>query len=292
MNALLESKNVAPLWQQVKEMDSIIKKGSGTFTYDDGIRITLPKDANLDSITELAKSLKSWRKGPFYINDLFIDSEWRSFIKWDFLAPFVNLDGANIADIGCNNGFYMFAMHTLKPKSITGFDPSGLFFCQFNFINHFLDLPIKYELLGVQDLNNYHQKFDVIFCLGVLYHRSDVFATLKSLASALEKGGELIIDTLVIESDLEIALSPSQTYAKMSNVYLIPSIKTMQNWLLRCGFCDVEILGVVKTTTQEQRKTDWINSLSLESFLDSSDENKTIEGYPAPRRGYFKAKRK
>ncbi|SQB99359.1 methyltransferase [Helicobacter fennelliae] len=276
-------------------MDTFIKKGAGQFIYDKGIHISLPKNQTPETqhkIYTLATQLKSWRKGPFYIDELYIDSEWQSFIKWDFLSPFLNLENANIADVGCNNGFYMFAIHTQSPKSITGFDPSALCYCQFHFINHFLDLPLRYELLGVQDLESkaFKEAFDVIFCLGVLYHRTDVFATLKSLASALRRNGILILDTLIFESDLEIALCPTQTYAKMRNVYLIPSIKAIEGWFERCGFCDVKLLGIIPTTTNEQRKTPWIDSLSLESFLDSS--GKTIEGYPPPKRAYFKVRRK
>ncbi len=291
-HTLLESKTISPLWAQVQQMDSIIKRGSAHFEYDKGIRITLDSSANIEQIANLAMSLKSWRKGPFFIDTLFIDSEWRSFIKWDFLRPYIHIENVHIADVGCNNGFYMFAMNKQNPKSITGFDPSGLFFCQFQFINHFLDLPITYELLGIDDIRHYPKKFDVIFCLGVLYHRTDVLGALKSLAQGLQKGGILILDSLIIDSLLEVALCPKESYAKMSNVYFIPSIKTMQGWLERCGFCDIELLGVIPTTTNEQRKTQWIDSLSLESFLDPNDSSRTIEGYIAPQRGYFKARRK
>ena len=44
------------------------------------IKTTLPK----------AKELKPWRKGPFKIDDLFIDTEWQSFIKFNILKPFMN----------------------------------------------------------------------------------------------------------------------------------------------------------------------------------------------------------
>ena len=44
------------------------------------------------------------------------------------------------------------------------------------------------------------------------------------------------------------------------------------------------------TTTQEQRQTPWVDSQSLESFL-QQDKSLTIEGYQAPVRGYFKLKK-
>lgn len=300
MKSLLESKNIAPLWDRVCSMNDWLKKGGGEFCYDKGINIKIELDSiQTNHINNLAKDLKSWRKGPFRINDLFIDSEWRSFIKWDLLAPYINLENKRIADVGCNNGFYMFAAQTMNPKEIIGFDPSGLYYCQFHFINHLLNLPIKYELLGVQDLPKYARtfgEFDVVFCMGVLYHRSDVFVTLKQLAQGIKKNGELILDTLIVESSdfnidssVEFVLSPKESYAKMSNVFLIPNLSALNGWLNRCGFKDIALLEIKETSTDEQRKTEWITGLSLDSFVES---NKTIEGYPAPKRAYIKAIRK
>ena len=77
-----------------------------------------------DEIFDLALSLKPWRKGPFEIDDIYIDSEWQSFIKFNILASHLNLAGKSVADVGCNNGYYMFKMLEYGPKSITGFDPS------------------------------------------------------------------------------------------------------------------------------------------------------------------------
>ncbi|MDP1785654.1 MAG: DUF1698 domain-containing protein, partial [Sulfuricurvum sp.] len=38
-------------------------------------------------------------------------------------------------------------------------------------------------------------------------------------------------------------------------------------------------------------KTTWIESQSLEDFLDPDDSTKTVEGYPAPKRGYVRIKK-
>ncbi|PAF44878.1 tRNA 5-methoxyuridine(34)/uridine 5-oxyacetic acid(34) synthase CmoB [Helicobacter sp. 11S02596-1] len=267
------------------------------YSCNEGIVIDLsPNGVILDSqthtlIEEIALLLRPWRKGPFYIGELFIDTEWKSFIKWQLLAPFVDLAGKDVADIGCNNGYYLFEMAKHSPKSLVGFDPSGLYKTQFDFINLFLKQPITYELLGIQHLRDYQKRFDVIFCLGVLYHRSDPIVALKSLFMGLNDGGELILDTLIIDSTLEIALCPRLSYAKMPNVYFIPSVPTLKGWCDRVGFAEVEVLAISETSTNEQRKTEWIQGLSLESFLDPSDISKTIEGYPAPKRGYFRCKK-
>lgn len=346
---LLRAKPIVPLLCRLKQLSEDLPKGKCEYHYDRGIRIPqiLPKNHKqgmYEMIESLAWDLRSWRKGPFFLGDLHIDSEWQSFVKWDLLLPYAQnlIENAIVGDIGCNNGFYLFAMSLHKARKLVGFDPSALFFCQFCFINRFLDLPIEYELLGVQDLDEYlksknalkshktnalssgsgvirREKFDVLFCLGVLYHRSDVFATLKSLANALDSGGVAFVDTLVIDeidlseeilaslpqearlalseklerfTKMEFVLSPKKSYAKMRNVFFIPSVRAFEGWAYRCGFGEVELLAIVPTTTDEQRQTKWITSLSLESFLDENDSTRTSEGYPAPKRAYFKLRRK
>lgn len=241
-----------------------------------------------DNIIDLAKDLKPWRKGPFKLNATLIDSEWQSFIKFNGLKPFLNLKDKIVADVGCNNGYYMFKMLELEPKSIVGFDPSVLSFLQFSFINHFVKSNIKFELLGVQDLPNYNIKFDTILCLGVLYHRSDPIKTLKELKSSLNKGGEVFIDNMFIQRDDEFVLSPKSTYSKIPNIYFIPSIKALRNWCERAKFKTFDILSIKNTDFNEQRKTQWIYGESLENFLDPNDPELTIEGYPAPKRVYVR----
>lgn len=127
--------------------------------------------------------------------------------------------------------------------------------------------------------------------MGVLYHRADPIGTLKSLFRGLNEGGELILDTFMIDGDDEICLTPRDRYSKMRNIYFIPTISALKNWCYRAGFKEVEVLDTVKTKTSEQRKTEWINTHSLDDFLDKNNQNRTIEGYPAPKRVYIKAKK-
>ena len=145
-----------------------------------------------------------------------------------------------------------------------------------------------YELLGVEHLPFYEEKFDLIFCLGVLYHRSDPVSMLKELYKGLENKGEVILDTFYIEGEEEIALTPKESYSKIPNIYFVPTISALKNWCMRAGFASFEILETSLTSQDEQRKTEWIEGQSLEDFLDPDDSSKTIEGYPSPRRVYVK----
>ena len=276
-------KNIAPL----KEMlDSLNDYEIESVNFGDIIEINGKFD---EKVLEVAKALKPWRKGPFKIGDIFIDSEWQSFIKYNLLKPHINLENKIVADVGCNNGYYMFRMLEQNPQKIVGFDPSPLTKLQFDFINHFVKSEkIEYELLGVEHLPIYGEKFDTIFCLGVLYHRSDPIKMLKDLKSSLKANGEIIIDTFIIKGEDEIALTPKR-YAKMKNIYFIPTINALKNWLEMANFKEIEILEIKPTDLNEQRKTDWIYGESLNNFL-NEDGSLTIEGYPPPIRAYVKAK--
>jgi len=274
-------------------VDNLPKIQNVEFSLDDSIKITSGtiNSEDKENICKSALGLRPWRKGPFELFDTFIDTEWKSFIKYNLLRPHFNLKDKIVGDIGCNNGYYLFKMLEDEPKKMVGFDPSALCKMQFDFINHYIKSDIKFELLGVEHLPFYEHKFDVLFCLGVLYHRSDPVSTLKELYSSLNKGGELILDTFMIDGDEPYALTPAKTYSKIPNIYFIPTIKALQNWCERAKFSSFEVLEIKKTDIEEQRKTDWILGESLGDFLDPKNLDLTAEGYPAPKRVYVKVKR-
>ncbi|MBN2768924.1 MAG: tRNA 5-methoxyuridine(34)/uridine 5-oxyacetic acid(34) synthase CmoB [Campylobacterales bacterium] len=285
----LSWKNIAPINSAIEQLES----HECSVVFGDIIEIEIEgiSKEEKEKIEQTAKMMKPWRKGPFKISDILIDSEWRSDKKYDLLTPYFNLQEKIVGDIGCNNGYYMFRMLAQAPKKVVGFDPSALYYMQFKFLNHYIKSDIVYELLGVEHLELYEHKFDLLFCLGVLYHRSDPITTLKSLYRGLNDDGELFLDTFMIDGDDEVALCPQNTYSKIPNIYFIPTVSTLKNWCFRAGFSEVEVLNIVKTESDEQRKTPWIDTQSLEDFLDPSDASRTLEGYPAPKRVYIKAKK-
>lgn len=286
----LEWKDIKPMREALSSLCTLCDVN---YTLNDTVTINSlhVSPSEQEEIKNCAQALKPWRKGPFEVCGTFIDTEWQSFIKYNLLEPHFNLENKVVGDIGCNNGYYLFRMLSQHPKKLVGFDPSALYKTQFDFINHFIKSDIVYEMLGVEHLPFYEHKFDTLFCLGVLYHRSDPIQTLKSLYQGLNPDGELILDTFMIDGDEPVALTPSKTYSKIPNVYFVPTIKALTNWLERAKFKDIEILEIKKTDENEQRKTPWIYGESLENFLDPNDKNLTIEGYPAPKRVYIKAKR-
>ena len=123
-----------------------------------------------------------------------------------------------------------------------------------------------------------------------MYHRRDPVAHLSELRNMLKPGGQLVLETLVIDSQAEETLIPKNRYAQMRNVWGIQSPPLVIRLLRSVGFKNVSLVDITKTTIEEQRVTYWINSFSLENFLDLQDSTRTIEGYPAPIRACFVAR--
>ena len=278
-------KNIAPLRETLESLPQ------SSWHVELGDVVKISGDCDKETIERVARMMMPWRKGPFEVCDVYIDTEWRSNLKYNLLRKHFNLKGKRVADIGCNNGYYLFRMQEDAPKSLVGFDPSALYKTQFDFINHFVKSEIVYELLGVEHLEFYEEKFDTIFCLGVLYHRSDPVMMLKSLFKGLDKEGEVYLDTFYISGEEEMALCPAESYSKIPNITFVPTINALKNWCLRAGFKSFEVLETAITTLDEQRKTDWIEGQSLEEFLDPKDASKTVEGYEAPQRVYVRLKK-
>ena len=245
-----------------------------------------------EDLPEILKAFKPWRKGPFQVGDLFIDTEWRSDWKWQRIAPHIaSLEGRSVLDIGCGNGYHLFRMLGDGASMALGVDPTRLFLYQFHILRHFMPevaawlLPLRCEHLPA------FKTFDTVFSLGVLYHRRSPMDHLTELLSFLRPGGELVLETLIVDGDQQTVLMPEDRYAKMANVWFLPSTAALENWLKRAGFINVRTVDVNQTSTKEQRSTAWMDFHSLAEFLDPEDHNLTAEGLPAPKRALVLANR-
>ncbi|MDQ1363266.1 MAG: tRNA (mo5U34)-methyltransferase [Pseudomonadota bacterium] len=237
-------------------------------------------------IREQLQQLKPWRKGPYSIHGVHIDTEWRSDLKWDRLRNHVSpLHNRIVLDIGCGSGYHGWRMIGAGARLVIGIDPSPLFIMQFQAIKHFAGNHALHVLpLGIESVPEKLRAFDSVFSMGVLYHRRSPIDHLLQCRDCLKPGGELVLETLVIEGDEQAVFMPRNRYAKMRNVWFIPSASAASLWLQRSGFIDVKIAGESVTTTDEQRRTEWMQYESLSDFLDAGNPALTVEGYPAPRR--------
>jgi tRNA (mo5U34)-methyltransferase len=262
--------------------------------YGSAIRVRVeppPGAAELDALHQLLLQFKPWRKGPYDIHGIYVDSEWRSDLKWERLREAIApLEGRLVLDVGCGNGYHLWRMHGAGARAVLGLDPSLAYVAQFCALRHFISGPAVYLLpFALEVLPENLQAFDTVFSMGVLYHRRSPFEHLQRLQQCLRPAGELILETLVIEGGVDTVLAPEGRYAQMKNVWFIPSCLTLEAWLRQCGFRDIRLLDVTATTSEEQRATPWSGEVSLRDFLDPNDSSKTIEGYPAPQRAIMSA---
>ncbi|MEA3466838.1 MAG: tRNA 5-methoxyuridine(34)/uridine 5-oxyacetic acid(34) synthase CmoB [Thermodesulfobacteriota bacterium] len=251
-------------------------------------------ETDRQTIESHLRSFMPWRKGPFSVFGIDVDSEWQSQRKWQRLLPGLpDLQDKVIADIGCSNGYYMFRMIPYKPRLVIGFEPSVQHYYCFRGLNNMARLKnMHIDLLGVEHLPLFPECFDVLFLMGIIYHRSSPVDTLRNVFSALQGGGTLILESQAIPGEDAIALFPEKTYAKVPGTYFVPTGNCLKNWLLRAGFSDVEIFCQHPMSSLEQRRTSWMKFESYSDFLDPQEPEKTIEGYPAPDRVFLIGRKK
>ncbi|MCF6192884.1 MAG: tRNA 5-methoxyuridine(34)/uridine 5-oxyacetic acid(34) synthase CmoB [Kangiellaceae bacterium] len=256
-------------------------------------RVSVTTSAEFDesmkqSFVKQLKVLHPWRKGPFHLMGVDIETEWRSDWKWERIRKQISpLKNRTVLDVGCGNGYHCWRMLGDGARWVLGIDPSQKFLAQFTIMQKYLRLDNCHMLpLGIEDMPTEMGKhsFDSVFCMGVLYHQKSPIQLLYQLKNLLRAKGELILETLVIDGDHNTLLVPHSRYAQMRNVWFLPSTKMLEIWLEKCGFVDIKTIDVNQTSLEEQRTTDWMTFHSLENFLDAQDTNKTIEGYPAPKR--------
>lgn len=239
-----------------------------------------------ESRRDLLASLSPWRKGPFELDGVSIDSEWRSNLKWDRLKNAIEpLAGRAILDVGCGNGYYAVQMSNAGARAVIGVDPTILYVMQFLAVAHFLGSAGVFALpLRLDELPQNARKFDTVFSMGVLYHRRSPIDHLHELKGMLRQGGQLVLETIYLPGEEPCACTPPGRYARMRNVWLLPTVAELETWLSRTGFVDINIVDKSRTTTFEQRSTEWMSFESLREALNPDDPEWTVEGLPAPRR--------
>ena len=258
----------------------------------DNAAITVDGDcAEPVGLRRALQALIPWRKGTYQIADVFIDCEWRSDFKWDRVLPnLAPLNDRRILDIGCGNGYHCWRMLAQSPELVLGIEPSVLFNLQFQALQKYLQhTQIHLLPIGVEDIPQDLNWFDSVFSMGVLYHRRSPLDHLYQLKSFLVSGGELCLETLVIEGAAGRVLVPQDRYARMRNVWFIPSSAELVTWLQRCGFTNVRLVDEAVTAITEQRVTEWMQFESLQQSLHPDDSTLTIEGLPSPRRAVLLA---
>jgi tRNA (mo5U34)-methyltransferase len=237
-----------------------------------------------ERVRQLLMQLAPWRKGPFQVGDILIDAEWRSDRKWARLEDAISpLADRRVLDVGCGNGYYALRMRGKGARLVVGADPMLLYLAQHAAIRHFMPRqPVHVLPLRLRELPD-TGSFDTVFSMGVLYHQRAPQEHLDGLRRALRPGGELVLETLILPGSRKEARTPGR-YARMKNVWLLPTLPLLLEWVEQAGFTEVQTVDISTTTKLEQRRTDWMTFESLAESLDPGDPGLTVEGWPAPQR--------
>jgi len=280
-------------WQQALSGLPVVTPSSCDL---DSGRVRVGESADVDAATQdiikqQLMQLSPWRKGPYELFGVHVDTEWRSDWKWDRIKDHIQpLTGRTVLDVGGGNGYHCWRMAAAGAKLVINVDPSKLFLMQYQALRHYLGDRGVYVLpLGIDDVPRKLKAFDSVFSMGVLYHRRSPMDHILHLRECLRAGGQLILETLVVEGDENTVLMPEDRYAQMNNVWFIPSCAMLHRWLRRAGLKDIHIVDVSETSTAEQRSTEWMQFQSLSDFLNPVNPKQTVEGYPAPRRAVITA---
>lgn len=295
-----------PEWQSV--LDNLPLIAPTQLDLKQGVTIGQSSDCDDNTRQQLKNvlmGLHPWRKGPYELFGLHLDTEWRSDWKWDRVIPHLApLQDRLVLDVGCGNGYHCWRMLGEGANRVIGIDPSGKFVHQFYALKFYAQkqtagfnnaasstdvLPIDVLPLGIEQLPPELKAFDTVFSMGVFYHRRSPMDHLRELRDCLRPDGQLVLETLVIEGCLGDVLVPEGRYAKMRNVWFLPSVETLLSWMRKCGLKNPRMVDISKTSTEEQRSTQWMQFHSLQDFLDPDDDKLTAEGHPAPVRAIFVA---
>ncbi len=283
-----------PRWRaRLAELPSI---QASSLSFGGKVCIGNAADCNPETLALLRQQLGlfiPWRKGPFDLFGINLDAEWRSNLKWDRLIDRISpLQSGKVLDVGCGNGYYGFRMLEAGAELVLGIDPHIAYVAQFWLLKHFAKTPPIFVLpLSLEQLPGSLNYFDTVFSMGVIYHRRSPIDHILELKNCLRPGGELVIESICVDGDEGHCLTPERKYARMSNVWFIPSVPTLIRWLSRCGLTEISVIDESVTTLDEQRKTEWMPYDSLVDALSENNLDITIEGLPAPKRVLITAQR-
>jgi len=281
-----------PRWRKLLSELPTIEASSVAF--GSTVRIGRASDSDTETLARLREQLFEfipWRKGPFELFDIAMDTEWQSNLKWDRLRTEISpLESRRVLDVGSGNGYYGFRMVEDGAEMVLGIDPHIAYVAQFWLLKHFAPkAPVFVLPLTLEQVPSSLNYFDTVFSMGVIYHRRSPIDHILELKSCLRPGGELVIESICVDGEEGYCLTPEKKYARMGNVWFVPSIPTLVQWLSRCGMKEISVIDESTTTTTEQRKTQWMPFDSLEDALDAQDPSRTIEDLPAPKRVVIKA---
>ena len=149
--------------------------------------------------------------GPWYQNIELAPGVWTNpamgdypASRWRTIEPWVPADlrGKSVLEIGCNAGFFARQFKARGAERVLGIDIMPYVLAQAAFVNDLHGQQIELRQLSAYDIGSLGH-FDIVVCLGVLYH-------LKHPLYALERIAEVCRETLYFQSVVRVSVDDYQ----------------------------------------------------------------------------------
>lgn len=148
-----------------------------------------------------------------------------------------DLRGQRILEIGPADGFFTKQL-AVRGATVTALDYCAKDFCGFGIMEKLHGAPFDFVQGNIYDLPRFgFQPFDLVLCLGVLYHMPDMMRALHSLRGVC--GERLIIETLVatdLGDEPRAQYHPAASLNNDPTNFWSPNVACVEAMLVDVGF--------------------------------------------------------
>lgn len=115
-------------------------------------------------------------------------------IKWERFSHAIpsDLRGKTVLDIGCNAGFYALEMKRRGADRVLGIDSDDHYLEQARFAADVTGFDVEFRNLGVYQVEELGEQFDLVLFLGVLYHLRHPLLALDLIRRHVAKDAMLV----------------------------------------------------------------------------------------------------
>lgn len=135
-------------------------------------------------------------------------------VKWRHFAQHLpeDLAGKAVLDIGCNAGFYAFEMER-RGASVVAIDDDDTYLQQARFAAEVKRSKVAFQKLSVYDVAALGRRFDIVLCLGLIYHLRHPLLALD-LIHQYVAGDVLVFQSMQRGSDDVAAVAPDYPFSE------------------------------------------------------------------------------
>jgi tRNA (mo5U34)-methyltransferase len=211
-----------------------------------------------DELRELFDSLKPW----LHLIDVHgvptkTEPAWGEYLEhprhlWEEVSELLpDLAGKRVLDVGCNDGFFLFACRRLGAEEVVGIETDEHFVNHAALVNRLLDLGgIIVHRMSAYDIGETLGRFDVTLALGLIYHLKSplfFFERVAPITSSM-----IVVETAVRNSNEDranrergvpgapamdfIENPPAQLHPEGGPNWWVPNTECVQAMLRACGF--------------------------------------------------------